>query len=160
MYFNCTSVEHCRQTQKIEIYFHTFLHLPGSSHNPTQFAELHIKKARLSAHQYFDFFSYCYDSNTSFFLPGFIIFDKEPSSYPFGESIVSFVCEYWLPSEWENKSVSLEIQLRRYANDNWTSFRPIDILVRLVRTGLRIFQPFLQNYESQSVCLNKKRRKY
>lgn len=49
------------------------------------------------------------------------MFDKVPSSYPFGKSSVSFVCEYRLPSEWENKNVSLEIQLRRYANDNWTS---------------------------------------
>lgn len=74
------------------------------------------------AHQYFDFFLYSYDFDSSFFLPGFIMFDKEPSSYPFGESTVFFECGYkWLFSERENKNASLEIQLRRNANDNWTT---------------------------------------
>lgn len=76
------------------------------------------------AHQYFDFFLYSYDFNLIhlFFLPGIIMFDRYPSVYPFGESIVSFECEYrWLLSERETKNASLEIQLRRNANDNWTT---------------------------------------
>lgn len=50
------------------------------------------------------------------------MFDRYPSVYPFGESIVSFECEdIWFSSEKENKNASLEIQLRRNANDNWTT---------------------------------------
>lgn len=94
----------------------------GSSHNATLFAQLHIKKARFSAHQYFDFFLNSYDFDTSFFLSGIIRFDRYPSVYPFGESIVSFECEdIWFSSERENKNASLEIQLQRHANDNWTT---------------------------------------
>lgn len=55
-----------------------------------------------------------------FFLSGSIRFDRYPSVYPFGVSKVSFECEImWLFSE--NKNESLEIQLRRNANDNWTN---------------------------------------
>lgn len=55
------------------------------------------------------------------------MFDRYPSVYPFGESIVSFECEYsWLFSERENKNASLEIQLRRNANDNWTTAVELD----------------------------------
>lgn len=57
-----------------------------------------------------------------FFLSGIIRFDRFPSVYPFGESFVSFVCEDMrLFSERENKNASLEIQLRRNSNDNWTT---------------------------------------
>lgn len=57
-----------------------------------------------------------------FFLSGIIRFDRYPSVYPFGESIVSFECEdIWFSSERENKNASLEIQLQRHANDNWTT---------------------------------------
>lgn len=50
------------------------------------------------------------------------MFNRQPSVYPFGESTVFFECEYmWLYSERENTNASLEIQLRRNANDNWTT---------------------------------------
>lgn len=50
------------------------------------------------------------------------MFNRQPSVYPFGESTVFFECEYmWLFSERENTNASLEIQLRRNANDNWTT---------------------------------------
>lgn len=53
-----------------------------------------------------------------FFLSGIIRFDSYPSVIPFGESVVSFVCK---DMRLENKTASLEIQLRRNANDNWTT---------------------------------------
>lgn len=53
------------------------------------------------------------------FFPGYIRFKRYPSVYSLGETNVSFVCENWFFTEIKN--VSLEIQLRRNANDNWTS---------------------------------------
>lgn len=44
-----------------------------------------------------------------------------PSVYPVGESNVSFVCANWFYTERMLKKMSLEIQFRRNANDNWTS---------------------------------------
>lgn len=55
------------------------------------------------------------------FSPGNILFYMVPSVYPVGESNVSFVCTNWFSTERELKNMSLEIQFRRNANDNWTS---------------------------------------
>lgn len=55
------------------------------------------------------------------FPPGYILFYENPSPYPFGESNVSVVCANWFSTERELKNMSLDIQFRRNANDNWTS---------------------------------------
>lgn len=55
------------------------------------------------------------------FPPGYILFYKNPSPYPIGESNVSSVCANWFSTERELKNMSLDIQFRRNANDNWTS---------------------------------------
>lgn len=59
-----------------------------------------------------------------------MLFYRDPSVYPFGESNVSFVCANWFFTEREIKNGSLEIQLRRNANDTWTS------VVELNRSGV------------------------
>lgn len=55
------------------------------------------------------------------FSPGYIRFYKVPSVYPVGESNVSFVCSNWFYAIRELNNMSLYIQIRRNANDNWTS---------------------------------------
>lgn len=55
------------------------------------------------------------------FSPGYIRFYKVPPVYPVGENNVSFQCSNWFYGLRELKNMSLDIQFRRNANDNWTS---------------------------------------
>lgn len=82
---------------------------------------MHNCTQKITAFSAFLTCSYCYDCYVSFFSSGYFWFNMVPLVYPVGESNVSFVCSYWFYAIRELKNMSLDIQFRRNANDNWTS---------------------------------------
>nr|XP_034310132.1 uncharacterized protein LOC105344558 isoform X4 [Crassostrea gigas] len=87
------------------------------------------------------------------FSCGIIRFHRFPSVYPFGESFVSFVCDDMrLFSERENKNASLEIQLRRNSNDNWTTVVELNRSSVLWKSENTFFK-FRGKYYDQGVTL-------